>query len=194
MKVGSGSNNIGTLLGISANVSLEDGNDRLISSTEIAGSGDNNAGMALVSEQGDAFLDTGTGDDLVRASVSVASGTNNYAIDNQQTINLGAGDDRIETIAPDAFSGYTGAGTVNLGVGDDFIGGFGEQSVDGGDGIDVAQFGFESDFTTVNLGSEPNSLELVANDTTMTLVNVERFNFVDRSYSFDELIAMAEGI
>ena len=72
----------------------------------------------------------------------------------------------------------------------DFIGGFGEQFVDGGEGIDVAQFDFESDFAIVNLGNEPNSLGLVVNDITMTLVNVEQFNFIDRAYSFNELTAI----
>ena len=188
VRVRSGSNNIGSYVGDFGNINLGDGNDRLISSTEIVGAGDNNSGIVLAAEQGSAGIDTGAGNDLIRSSVSVSNGINNYAIDNRQTIELGTGNDSIEAEAPDVFSGYTGGGTINLGAGDDLINGFGEQFIDGGEGFDVAQFGFK-DFS-VTLGSEPNSLEIVANDITMSFSGVEQFDFVVNSYSFDELAAL----
>ena len=79
--------------------------------------------------------------------------------------------------------------TINLGDGNNKINGFGNQHmVDGGTGTDIANFEFVFD-ESVTLGSnEPDSIDITANDATMSFTKVEEFVFDNGTFTFDELI------
>lgn len=175
-----------------------DGSDLIVASAGDAGYGLFNFGT----------IDTGKGDDRIVAKAGRAGivnyntivteegndlirGSGIYGINHTGTIDTGKGNDRIIGKGIDPFSGFDRGGSILLGEGDDLIKGFGAVEVNDEQGFDTAKFDFNSfDLNSVvELGSGDNTVELIQDNMTMTLANIESFVFADGTFSFDELIA-----
>ena len=176
-------------------INTGEGDDRIVSNVRIAGDGSSNRGIS----QGLSGIDLGAGDDYLFASVEVdGNGDDNIGIYNDfaSSIRMGAGDDVIVGIGGDAYSGF-GAdvndfGFIDLGEGEDRISGFGaNQIVDGGTGIDVAEFEFSLDESVTLDSSDSSSIDITANEKTMSFRNVEEFAFAGESFRLDELVDLA---
>ncbi len=189
---GNGDGNTGI---VNAEGSINTGNDedKIIGTVKIKGNGDLNRGIV----SGLGGIDLGTGDDYLYGAVEVQreGSDNNIGIYNDfaNIIRMGAGDDLIVGVGGDAYTGF-GAdfddyGSIDLGEGNDRLVGFGaNQFVDGGSGKDLAKFEFNLD-ESVTLGSDDaNSIDITANEKTMSFTNVEEFAFANDSFTFDELI------
>ena len=108
---------------------------------------------------------------------------------------MGSGNDRIIGVGVDAFTGFGsgstsgGSGFIDLGNGNDQITGFGDnQIVDGGTGIDLAEFEFSLNDSIILGSSDANSINITANEKTMSFTNVEEFAFANDFFTLDELI------
>ncbi len=191
---GNGNDNTGIING-EAKIETGSGDDYIFGAVKVAGDGSGNQGFS----SGLAGIDMGNGDDYLYGAVEVeGEGENNFGIYSfLNSIYMGAGNDEITGVGVDAYTGFGassfGDGSefsfINLGDGNDKINGFGNQHiVDGGTGTDIAKFEFDFD-ESVTLGSnEPNSIEITANEVTMSFTNVEEFVFANGTFAFDELI------
>jgi hypothetical protein len=189
---GDGNNNFGIING-EASISAGNGNDQIISTVVVEGDGSGNIGIT----SGLGGIDLGAGDDYLYGAVEVAGdGNNNFGIENTAVnyIRMGSGNDSIVGKGVDAFTGFGGSptggsGFIDLGEGNDKISGFGvNQIVDGGTGIDLAQFQFSLDKSITFGSSDANSIDITANEVTMSFTNVEEFAFANDSFTLDELI------
>ena len=159
------------------------GNDSLTGTVSVAGDGSSNDGILNFGT-----IDMGRGNDSITGAVFVeGDGSANSGINNDATIITGAGNDEVIAIGPDAFTGFDGSGDIYLDEGNDTIIGFGDQRVFGGSGIDTAEFGFDLD-NSITLGSSSiDSIDITANDVTMSFTTVDLFSFNGETFLLSEL-------
>lgn len=189
--LGNGDRNTGFVNG-EASTFTGDGDDQIIGTVEVGGNGSFNSGIAA----GLGGINLEAGDDYLYGAVEVAGdGENNFGIENfNNFIRMGAGDDRIVGKGTDAYSGFNGTydivGLIDLGEGDDTIEGFGREVVEGGSGVDTAEFEFGLDDSVTFGSSDSTSIDITANEKTMSFTNVEEFMFAGESFTLDELIEL----
>ena len=168
-----------------------DGDDCIIGTVQVGGNGSSNRGIAA----GLGGINLEAGDDYLYGAVEVADGQGNFGIENSENIiRMGAGNDRIEGKGTDAYSGFNSSGSfslIELGEGDDTIVGFGREVVEGGAGFDTAEFEFTLDDSVTFGSSDSTSIDITANEKTMSFTNVEEFVFADESFSLNELISLS---
>ncbi|MGK7890013.1 MAG: calcium-binding protein [Leptolyngbyaceae cyanobacterium] len=133
-------------------------------------------------------LSTGRGNDIIEGR-GVATSIHNTA-----RIDTGQGNDIVKTLTTDFPSGdilapgrFTGDGSIDLGRGDDLIIGFGSQKVEGDKGFDTAELGLPFN-NEVSFGMSGQTINIVANNSTMSFTNVEKFVFTTgETFSLQQL-------
>ncbi len=175
-----------------SSIDTGDGNDQIYGIVTVEGDGDDN--FAIFNGRG--IIEMGAGDDEITGLVEIeGNGDNNLGILNDGTIDMGAGNDKITGSGPDAFTGFGSLATefddigeIDLGEGNDKIIGFGQQIVDGGTGIDTAEFEFKLDESIILGSNDINSIDITANQVTMSFTNMEEFVFANGSFTLDDLL------